>query len=330
MTRRQVVFAAVPSIIGIAALAVVYFGFGLGESSEQRGKELNERAWRAAFIERGLPVPEGGPREGYWGARTESHIQKDASGWTMPNVYLPGLVETDDQGMQHFVAADARRRLLIVGGSVAWGAYASKIDTTYFNVLGRKLIPLGTPASIDVLAAPAWKSTNEFNAVSRAATSGTDLVIVIDGLNDLIPLKPGDPHDGNFTPLLAKYLENIDLMAIVCASRGCKLLVVLQPSLSERTSRSPIEEKCRQESIEEAEAAPGQMTFEQALALSFVYLRQELGRRQSEGSLYFFDASRIFDRETATTFCDAWHFADPGHAILGDALATEVNRILER
>src|SRR5687767_10855952 len=33
------------------------------------GQEVNRLAWEASFLERALPVPEGGPRDGYWGSR---------------------------------------------------------------------------------------------------------------------------------------------------------------------------------------------------------------------------------------------------------------------
>jgi hypothetical protein len=58
-------------------------------------------------------------------------------------------------------------------------------------------------------------------------------------------------------------------------------------------------------------------------------IRRALVLHAQNGHLRFFDASRLFCAEQATTFCDLWHFSDPGHAILGHALATEVSAILK-
>jgi len=32
-----------------------------------RGEDLNKKAWEASYRERKQPVPDSGPREGYWG-----------------------------------------------------------------------------------------------------------------------------------------------------------------------------------------------------------------------------------------------------------------------
>jgi len=331
MRAKHVAFAAVPSLLAVAVIGAAWVMLEPHKSAEQKGKELNERAWQATFSERRLPIPESGPREGYWGSLTEPYLRTTSdSSWRLADVHVPGRIEVDAEGMQHFrPTADEQRRILIIGGSVAWGAYASSIDATYFSVLGRTLERLGAPATIDVLAAPAWKSTHELDALSLSeAASRIDLVIVLDGLNDLIPLKPGDSHDGNFGPSLIRYLDNIDRMARLCSDRRCKLLVVLQPSLSERARPTALEQECQKASREDVTPRPGQLSFGQALAMSFDFLRKALGDRQTLGNLYFFDATRLFDREKATTFCDAWHFADPGHAIVGEALAAEVERVL--
>jgi hypothetical protein len=96
------------------------------------GKKLNRAAWEASFTERGLAVPAGGPRDGYWGSRMPSWTRDSEIGWHESEVHLRGLVEQDGSGVQRYGTAGARWRVLILGGSVAWGAYASSIDDTYF------------------------------------------------------------------------------------------------------------------------------------------------------------------------------------------------------
>ena len=91
------------------------------------GKELNRVAWEASFTERGLPVPPGGPRDGLWGSRIPRWVRHPEIGWHEPEVHLPGLVEEDALGLQHVRAEGAAASVMILGGSVAWGAYASTL-----------------------------------------------------------------------------------------------------------------------------------------------------------------------------------------------------------
>jgi hypothetical protein len=44
---------------------------------------------------------------------------------------------------------------------------------------------------------------------------------------------------------------------------------------------------------------------------------------------HFIDCSRIFDGEPHTTVADIWHFSDPGHELLAEALAEGLVPVLE-
>ena len=185
---KLVVFSLVPAGLVAAVLATAYaVWWRPARELAEGGKPLNERAWESSYTERGRAVPPSGPREGYWGVRLGAKVFDPHTGWHEPHVVIPGLVDIDERGLQRYVAAGAdKQRVLVVGGSVAQGAYSSSIDTTYFHVLGTELERLGTPADVTVVAAGAWKSLQELPAL---ATYGPelhpDVVVVIDGLNDL-------------------------------------------------------------------------------------------------------------------------------------------------
>jgi len=110
-------------------------------TSESRlgGNKLRAAAWNASFTEREHPVPEGGPRDGIYGQKITMKacgVSKDCK----KELSIPGIIEVDELGFQH---AGKREKpspnILIVGGSVAWGAGASDIDNTYFAKLNEIL-----------------------------------------------------------------------------------------------------------------------------------------------------------------------------------------------
>ena len=95
------------------------------QDAESRGIDLNRKAWEASYIERGLSVPASGPREGFWGARLGKKIRDSRLGWHEPEVHIPGLLEIDSNGHQKYESMGKQKyHILIVGGSVAFGAYA--------------------------------------------------------------------------------------------------------------------------------------------------------------------------------------------------------------
>ncbi|MGH7892995.1 MAG: hypothetical protein ACREN0_12055, partial [Thermodesulfobacteriota bacterium] len=102
------------------------------------GYRLRETAWKSSFTERGLNPPPGGPREGLRGegvtplncAVSDCNFRK----------LVPGKIELDGNGFQTVGnSGNPYPHILIVGGSVAWGAGASDIANTYFSILYEKL-----------------------------------------------------------------------------------------------------------------------------------------------------------------------------------------------
>jgi len=341
---KLVVFSLVPATLVAAVLGAVYvLWWRPARELAAGGKPLNERAWESTYTERGRPVPASGPREGYWGARLGAKVFDPSTGWHEPHVVIPGLLDIDERGLQRYVTARAdKQRVLVVGGSVAQGAYSSSLDTTYFHVLGTELERLGTPADVTVVAAGAWKSLQELPAL---ATYGPEVhpgvVVLIDGLNDLtngatsrtlygqvVATADGSPwtityHAHDYDQRVTDYLENVRRAASVTASMGADLLVVLQPALVDRAHRTSVEDALLGVSLVPHASA-------EALSRSYDQMRRGLTELARTGVLHFLDGSRLFDGERATTFTDMWHFTDFGHAILGRAIAAQVAPLLQR
>jgi len=341
---KLVVFSLVPATVVAAALTAAYLAWWRPSLDlAAGGKQLNERAWESTYVERGQPVPPSGPREGYWGARLGAKVYDPRTGWHEPQVAIPGLVDIDERGLQRYLAkATEKRRVLVVGGSVAFAAYSSSIDTTYFHVLGTELERLGTPADVTVVASGAWKSLQELPAL---ATYGPevhpDVVVLLDGLNDLTngatsrtlygqptATADGSPwtityHAHDYDGRVTDYVDNVRRAASMTTAMGADLLVVLQPALVDRVRRTPIEDALLIASLAPHASA-------EVLTRSYEKMRAALRDLAKSGALHFLDCSRIFDGERATTFTDMWHFGDFGHAILGRAIAAEVAPLLRR
>jgi len=278
------------------------------------GEALNRMAWEANFSERGLAVPPGGPRDGYWGARMPPQTKDAEIGWYEAEAHLPGLVDEDAAGLQHVGPADARRHLLILGGSVAWGAYASSEEATYFARMGRWLADHGSPVRITVLAAGAWTSEHELKALKlRGIALGPDVVMILNGLNDFTLGNASEDER------VAAYLDHMREARDLLSAHGIAVAFVLQPTLLQK-SRSRIEGRVLKLSLDAAAEARVRNGYE----------RIRTGLRdlaRGEGAT-FIDGSNVFATERATTFTDLWHFADPGHALLADRLAPALLEVL--
>ena len=309
--------------------------------SERRGKKLNQNGWERSFIERGFPIPASGPREGYWGSRLGKKIVHSDLGWREPEIHLPGLLEIDERGFQRYTSSTrSKSSLVIIGGSVAFGAHASEISKTYFNVIGTELERRAMPAEITIIAAGAWKSVQDLIALRLyGGMIKPELIIFLNGLNDLTngataetlfgtPVKPADGsewtplyHAHDYRERTANYLNNIDKAAKLSRELRSKLFVVLQPSLVEKTYRTSVENNLLEGALLPHSSAG-------ALLDSYQTIRNGLNERVQISTIRFLDCSRVFNNERATTFSDIWHFSDFGHDILGKAMVNEIATIL--
>jgi len=345
LIRHEVKLAAlsaVPAVLVAVACLAAFGWYRRRQDPIELGKALNQRAWESSFEERGLPVPASGPRDGYWGSRLGPKVADPSVGWHEGSILVPDLLDVDARGFQHYVSpAERKSRVVVFGGSVAFGGYASAISATYFHVLGTELERLSTPADITIVAGGAWKAIQEADALyAYGAQLEPDLIVFLDGLNDLTngatsrtlfgqrtATSDGSEwtpqyHAHDYEQRVADYLTIIGRAAELSARRGGKMLVVLQPSLAERTHRTRIEETLLRGSLVPHASA-------EALTRSYQTMREGLRARAASGTFRFLDCSRIFDQERATTFSDLWHFSDIGHEILGKTMAREIATMLQ-
>jgi len=196
------------------------------------------------------------------------------------------------------------RRVVILGASVAWGAYASSIRTTYFTRLAERLAAAVGPVRIAVVAAGAWDSENELKAFRvRALPLEPDLALLLNGMNDVTNAAgaaaqtvgwPEVPSDGR----VARYFEHMTALRDLAREQGVVVAFALQPSVLGKRRRTALEERVLE------------LTFDKDLTRDSLEQGQRELRRQletlcrGEGS-YCLDTSSVFDQETATTFTDA-------------------------
>ncbi len=306
-----------------------------------QGIRLNRMAWEAGYRERGLPVPERGPREGYWGARLPKHLEDPVLGWVLPAVHIPELLEVDAQGMQHGPAPHTPgTRILILGASVALGAYASTIENTYFFRLARQLETKDRPVAITVLATGAWKSEQELKALEeKGLATQPQVVVFLDGLNDLtngsnahvrfgVETKTLDGsswtklyNEHDYPERVRLYLANMHAARDLLRARGIAVVIALQPALFEKKMRSALEDRLEKATL----VALGS---EEDLRASYEQIRRGLTGLAADGGVHFVDCSRVADGEEKTVFTDVWHFSDVGHQMLADHLAAQLAPVL--
>jgi len=280
------------------------------------GKGINWRAWRASYRELNLPVPPSGePRDGIWGSRLEP-LRNPVLGPILPERHLPGMLEIDQYGRQSAVShAAPRAHLLIIGGSVAAGAYASNLNRTYFSQLAWRLEDLGWPVRITVQAAGSWVSINELKALELYGESiRPDVVIFLDGLNDITQFPERRDRLGG-------YLKRLRQARDWCLARGMKVVFAPQPFLPQKKRKTTLE------MIIQAESTRGKLD---PLIKDYTALRAGLQALAIPGKAYYMDCSGAFDQVPVTTFSDIWHFADPGHALLARHMAKKLAPILRQ
>jgi lysophospholipase L1-like esterase len=310
---------------------------------EREGLRQNREAWEAGFRERHLPVPESGPRDGYWGSRLGPHTVDPVLGWVLPELHVPRLLDLDASGMQHVGrAGGVSARVLVLGASTAFGGYASAIDRTYFSVMADALAGRGRPVRVSVDAVGAWKSVQEITSLERRSHRlDPDVVVFLNGLNDVTngsnartlygeqtrtldgstwhPLY----HEHDYPARVERYLENMREVRDWLRARRVVTVFALQPALFEKRQLSPIEDRLLGNIL--AFLGPREV-----LQQSYADIRAGLTRLADGETAFFVDCSRVYDAEEMTVFTDVWHFSDPGHRILGEALAAALEPILDK
>ena len=279
------------------------------------GKKLNKAAWEESFRERGLRVPKDGPRDGYWGKRMPPWTRDPEVGWHESEAHIPRLVEEDASGLQRWEAPGARWHILILGASVAWGAYASTIREAYFARLAERLAESGHPVRLTVMAAGAWTSENELKAFrGRGLALSPDIALFLNGMNDLTQGKD-IPEDVR----VRGYLDHMHEARDLAETKGIVAVFALQPALAGKRHKTPLEERVQELMADKSAFVP----------TAYPRMREGLRGLASHPGTAVVDCSDAFSGERATTFTDIWHFADPGHRLLAECLAAGLRPVLE-
>jgi lysophospholipase L1-like esterase len=280
-----------------------------------KGKGMNGGAWRASYYERHLPVPAWGPREGYWGDLMPKLAQDTHVGWIDQNIHMPDHVEVDEHGFQWVPDAPHRGpRILILGGSVAWGTYSSNIRRAYFSQMAYHLSHEGHPVEVVVLAAGAWQSTNELNALRyRGLALHPDYVLFLDGMNDLTVEGPRPLPERLHT-----YFETMRQARDLALAHHVHVIFAPQPFLPAKPVKTGMERIILDNAYPEWET------------LIDYYNRLRLGVRAMAipGKADVIDCAGAFNPYRRTVFSDLWHFSDIGNARLGEYLAHRLEPIL--
>lgn len=237
-----------------------------------------------------------------------------------------------------------RRRVLVVGGSVAFGAGVPQ-GRTIGAYLERRL-PDGW--DVHTLATPAWTSAHERIAiVHRLVHLDPDAIVCLTGFNDAYwGLKGYDPlnlrtHRGQHfhrlleeayllggceLPATAQAAESRELRGVIgafalsyyvvsriAAPRKLPVIVALQPSMA--TLRRGLSE--RERVILDRTATGGVRNYHRICQNSFATRLGELGMRWT-------DLSRVADECREELFLDQCHLGDRGNELVAEHLAEHV------
>jgi hypothetical protein len=303
------------SIIGVTVALLTASPLLIKPLAKLKGIGLNGRAWRATFSERHLPVPSTGPREGYWGARLKNYGHDPDIGVIAPETHIPGLVEVDRNGLQYaFSAPHPDTSLLIIGGSVAFGAYASRASQAYFHHLALRLGGLHHRVKIIVQATGGWTSVNELAVFKkRGIAMKPDYVLLLDGMNDVVLLR-----DRPEEQRVREYLERMREIRDLALAHGIKVIFCPQPFLPEKNKKSALEVIILNETYHPLNR----------LIAAWAQLREGLDSLAIPGKVYVLDASGVFDHARHTIFTDIFHFTDIGQFRLGRYMAKRLDPIL--
>ncbi len=308
---------------GSSGPAQLHLYRGIARAWQHRGPaggELNRLAWEATYTERGQSVPPVGPREGYWAERIRPQQYPcgdlDACERTQT---IPLLVTIDGRGFQHVGAgADAFPRLLLVGGSVAFGAYSSTVEDAYFSALLRHLQPEFPGIGISILARNGSVGLEDVEMYAlRGQEVHPDMVVFVSGLNDLMNRPGKSPEEG-----LRKFRRSVRLAVQLGRLQGVATVVAIQPFLGGKVHKTPLERRILDLTVDD---------YESVINPWYRRLAAEAERLAKKGeAVGFFDYSDVLANEEETTFADQWHFSDFGHTLLAEALARDLRPLLQQ
>jgi lysophospholipase L1-like esterase len=233
-----------------------------------------------------------------------------------PETHIPGMVEIDKNGRQYaWSDPHPNESLLIIGGSVAFGAYASSERQTYFHKLALLLGHLHHRVKIIVQATGGWTSANELAAFKKLGLPlKPNYVLILDGMNDMI-LDKDKPEERR----VRDYLDRMRELRDMAVARGIIVIFAPQPYLPEKANKTALEVIIVNESYHPLNR----------LNSAWEELRQGVQALTIPGKVYVVDCSGIFDHARRTIFTDIWHFTDIGQSRLARILAQGLDPILK-
>jgi len=319
--------------IGLLAVSTVlscaagYWAYDRYRTANLSGIELNVAAWEASYRERGETVPPGGPREGYWGERLGQKVPDRYLHHHEREIHVPGLIDIDGDGLQHASnSPEPRHRILLIGGSVAFGAYASSIDNTYFVQMLKILGDRGYALELTVDAAGAWTSFNETAAYrTRGLRAQPEVVMFLDGLNDLSQARP----EVTRRPV-ESYIANMRLALALSRRSGVRMVAILQPLLAAKRFKTSLEQRILEFPAKADRGPDTPADWPQRYVDAFATFRRALTQMsRTLGGMSFVDCSDALSEQRETTFADFWHFGDAGHRLLARCVAEGLAPVLD-
>jgi hypothetical protein len=299
------------------------------------GVDLNKKAWESSFEERNQSPIFLDPREGYWGSKTHPKKKDSFLRWKERNINILHRVNVDVDGFQ-YVECDSHipeYTILIIGGSVAYGAYASSEKNTYFSKLADFLEERQIYVKIFILAAGSWVSYDELVAFEKyGLDKSPDIVIFFNGLNDLTNI------DTKFQERVSEYLLNMRGARYIAKNNNIISIFALQPFLPWKKKHTDIEKQILKLSTGSAGVSdwisgdnlilPNNYAYK--LAPFYENTKQELKLLDDGKESFFIDCSGVFNDEQCTTFTDLWHFSDPGHLLVAEIFFNKLFRIINK
>jgi lysophospholipase L1-like esterase len=216
--------------------------------------------------------------------------------------------------MQHVgQPQNPKPHILIIGNSVAFGAYSSSIEKTYFSLILERLKPLFPSAKISIMAFGGSRSDHDLAAFAlRGVSLCPDIVVFLNGLNDLVhPVHPGCT---DFKVYVRNYLRNMKIAQHIAGLHKTPIVFALQPFLGTK-KKTKLEQRILELS---------RNNYEEVINPHYRDMGEGLEQLAKDRWTTFIDCSGVCDNERATTFADQWHFSDPGHALLATKLAEEL------
>jgi len=233
----------------------------VSERNEMSGNKLRMTAWSTSFTQRGLDVPETGPRDGKNGQRITPNrcMVTDCTHLSA----IPGIIEIDESGFQYAGnKEEASPDILIIGGSVAWGTGASNIENTYFDKLYNMLKANYPEIGITILAGARSTSGKDVYAfVDKGLDKKPDMVLFLNGLNDITVQEPVIKRAGD-------YLLNMRTTIKIAELDEIDMVIIRQPYPGNKTLKTELERRVLELSHKD---------YENTLAPLYKYIGTGLG-----------------------------------------------------